>query len=145
MICSRCSTVDSIPFLLRSSMILHLLQALHLHETSMTWGDISAIAVITPLLAVHPREEHVPSKLVGISTASVERAKFCSLIVKSRACDAAFLKFSSHNMNTFSLKTFKCSVKRDFATGEDKPKTLQSFSSPVRPLPITLMPKHFFS
>ena len=74
MICSRCSTVDSIPFLLRSSMILHLLQALHLHETSMTWGDISAIAVITPLLAVHPREEHVPSKLVGISTASVERA-----------------------------------------------------------------------
>ena len=35
-------------------------------------------------------------------------------------------------------------VKTDFTTGEDKPKTLQSFSSPVRPLPITLDTKTLF-
>ena len=35
-------------------------------------------------------------------------------------------------------------VKRDFATGEDEPKTLQSFISPVRPIPITLDTKTLF-
>ena len=38
----------------------------------MTWDNISTIAVTTPLLAVHPREDHVPSKRVSISTAFVE-------------------------------------------------------------------------
>ena len=102
----------------------------------MTWDDVSATAVTMPLLAAYPREEHVPSKLVGISTTSLEWAKFCSVIVKSRAGDVASFKFSLRNMNAFSSKTFKCSVKQYFATREDKPKTLQSFSSPVSPLPI---------
>ena len=80
------------------------MQTLHFYETSMTWDDISAIAVRTLLLAVHPRENHVPSKLVGISTTSVRGANFCSLIARSRARDAAFLKFSSSNMNMLSLQ-----------------------------------------
>ena len=46
----------------------------------MTWDNISAIAVTTPLLAVHPREDHVPSKLVVTSTTSVEGAKFCFVL-----------------------------------------------------------------
>ena len=110
----------------------------------MTWDDISTIAVTTPLLAANPGEDHAPSKLVGISTTSVEWATFCSLIVKSRARDAASFKYSERNMNAFSSKSFKCSVKRHFATGEDKPKTLYSFSSPVCPLPITLDAKTLF-
>ena len=59
----------------------------------MTWDDVSATAVTMPLLAAYPREEHVPSKLVGISTTSLEWATFCSVIVKSRAGDVASFKF----------------------------------------------------
>ena len=38
----------------------------------MTWDDISAIAVTMSLLAVHPWEDHVPSKLIDIPTTSIE-------------------------------------------------------------------------
>ena len=52
------------------------MQALHLYETSMTWDDISAIAVTRPLLGVHPQEDHVPSKLFGISTTLLKKLSF---------------------------------------------------------------------
>ena len=89
----------------------------------MTSDDISAKAVTAPLLAVHTQEDHALSKRAGISTPSVEEAKFCSQIVKPYACNATFLKFH-HTMNAFYSKTFKCSVKQDFTIPEDKPKIL---------------------
>ena len=43
-------------------MILHRLQTLHLYETSITWDNISAIAVTRPLLTTYLKEDYVPSE-----------------------------------------------------------------------------------
>ena len=56
----------------------------------MIWNGISAIAVTTSLLSVHPRYDHTPSELLDISTTSVEEVKFFFLLDEYCARDAAF-------------------------------------------------------
>ena len=108
----------------------------------MTWDAFSAIAATTHFCDPHPCVLLDPSKHVGTSTICVSEDKLLSTI-GYLALSAESAKVSSVSLEAWPSQNLVCSV-NVFLDVEHNPRTLQNFSKPLHPFPITQLANTHF-